>query len=92
MDMARRKVAQIEPLIGDLNQIASTLESDIAAEQNRTAICGPSHFAYSMYARATIVRRDNLKRTLTGLDDRLAVAKVTLAEALQHEQSRDQPA
>jgi hypothetical protein len=92
IDMARREVAQIEVLISDLDHIASTLESDIEAEQNRTANRDPSHFAYSMYARATIVRRDNLKRTLAELKDRLAVAKVTLAEALQDEQGPEQPA
>jgi hypothetical protein len=90
IDMARRDVTQIEALITDLDHIARTLESEIEAEQNRTAIHDPRHFAYSMYAKATIARRDNLKRTLAGLNDRLAVAKLTLAEALQDEQGSAQ--
>ena len=58
----------------------ATLENEIEAEQNRTGIRDPAHFAYSILAKATIVRRDNLKRTVSGLKDELAVTKVKLAE------------
>ena len=78
--MARRQVAQIEAMITDLDCMAATLENEIEAEENRTAIRDPAHVAYSILAKATIVRRDNLKRTVTGLKDQLAVAMVKLAE------------
>ena len=80
LDMVRRHVTQIEAMITDLDSMVTTLENEIEAEQNRTGIRDPAHFAYSILAKATIVRRDNLKRTVTGLKDQLAVATVKLAE------------
>jgi flagellar FliJ protein len=82
IDIARRQVAQIGVMIADLDCMVATLENDIEAEQNRTGIRDPAHFAYSILAKATIVRRDNLKRTVTGLKNQLAVATVNLAEVL----------
>ena len=80
IDMARRQVAQIEAMITDLDDIAATLDNEIEAEQNRTGIRDLAHVAYSILAKATIVRRDNLKRTVTDLKEELAVATVKLAE------------
>jgi flagellar FliJ protein len=81
IDMARRQVAQIESMITDFDSTLATLENEIEAEENRTGIRDPAHFAYSILAKATIVRRDNLKRTVTDLKDQLAMATVKFAEA-----------
>ena len=80
LDMVRRQVAQIEAMITDLDFTVTTLENEIEAEQNRTGIRDPAHFAYSILAKATIVRRDNLKRTVIGLKDDLSVATVKVTE------------
>jgi hypothetical protein len=74
IDMARRQVAQIEAMITDFDSTLATLENEIEAEENRTGIRDPAHFAYSILAKATIVRRDNLKRTVADLQDQLALA------------------
>jgi hypothetical protein len=87
--MARRQVAQIESAIADLDQTARALEHEIEIEHSRTGIRDPSHIAYSMYAKATIARRDNLKRTITELKGRLAVAKISLAEVSHDAQKRE---
>ena len=81
IDMGRRQVAQIEAMITDLDGMVATLENEIEAEQKRTGIRDPAHVAYSILAKATMLRRDNLKRTVTGLKDQLAAATVRLAEA-----------
>ena len=80
IDMARRQVAQIGAMITDLDRVVTILENEIDAEQKRTGIHDPAHVAYSILAKATIARRDNLKRTVTGLKNELAVATVRLAE------------
>jgi len=80
LDMVRRHVAQIEAMITDLDSMVTTLENEIEAEQNRTGIRDPAHFAYSILAKATIVRRDNLKRTVIGLKDDLNVATFKVTE------------
>jgi flagellar FliJ protein len=81
IDTVRRLVAQMEALIADLDRTANALESHIQAEQVRTGIHDPAHFAYSTYAKATIVRQDNLKQSISRLKYQLAAAKAGLAEA-----------
>jgi hypothetical protein len=83
IDIARRQVRQIEAMINDLDSVVATLESEIEAEENRVGIRDPRHIRYSTLATATIVRRDNLKRTVSGLKDELAVATIPLAEVSQ---------
>jgi flagellar FliJ protein len=89
-DMVQRQVAQIKAAIADLEQTASALEREIEIEQARTGIRDPGDIAYSMYAKATIVPRDNLKCSITDLKERLAVAKISLTELSHDAQKRKQ--
>jgi flagellar protein FliJ len=89
IDMVRRQVAQIEITIADLNSTAVELEHEIEIEEGRTGIRDHDHFAYSMYAKATIARRDKLKCTVTELKDRLAAAKVAFAAMLKDQQEQE---
>jgi hypothetical protein len=73
-----------------LEQTASALEREIEIEQARTGIRDPGDIAYSMYAKATIVPRDNLKCSITDLKERLAVAKISLTELSHDAQKRKQ--
>jgi hypothetical protein len=83
IDMARQQVTQIGAMIADLDSMANTLEGEIEAEESRTRIHDPAHFAYSTLARATIVRRDNLKRSIGKLNDERAVAERALGKLLE---------
>jgi hypothetical protein len=82
IDTARRQVDQIEAMIVDFDRMASALEGEICAEEDRTGIHDSDNFAYSTYAQATIARRDNLTRTVDRLNVMLNDAKATLAETL----------
>ena len=73
-------------MINDLDSVVATLESEIEAEENRVGIRDPRHIRYSALAKATIARRDNLKRTVSSLKDELAVATISLAEVPQNGQ------
>jgi len=86
IDNVRRQVSQIETMISDLERMATTLASDIQAEQDRTGVHSPSHFKYSTYAKAAIARRDNLNRSINGLREHLVAANRSLAEALEDTQ------
>jgi flagellar export protein FliJ len=77
----RRKVAQIEAMIADFQRMASDLEREIAAEQERAGIHDPTHFAYPTYAKAAIARRENLKRSIDELAAQLEEAKTALQES-----------
>ena len=82
-DEKRRRVAQIEGMIADFDRMTADLEREIDAEQSRAGIHDPTHFAYPTYAKAAIVRRDNLKRSADELKGQLEDARMALAEAFE---------
>ena len=83
VDEKRRRVAQIESMVADFDRMATDLEREITAEQDRAGIHDPSHFAYPTYAKAAITRRDNLKRSADELKGQLEDARMALAEAFE---------
>ena len=83
VDEKRRRVAQIESMVADFDRMAADLEREITAEQDRAGIHDPTHFAYPTYAKAAIVRRENLKRSADELKGQLEDARMALAEAFE---------
>jgi len=79
----RRKVAQIENMIAEFERMAGDLDREIAAEQERSGIHDPAHFAYPTYAKAALTRRDNLRRSAQELKVQLDDAKAALGEAFE---------
>ena len=55
----RRKVAEIEAMIGDFNHMALDLDRQIAIEQERAGVSDVNHYAYPTFAKAAIQRRDD---------------------------------
>ena len=78
VDEKRRKVTQIEAMIAEFERMATDLEREIKAEQERAGIHDPAHFAYPTYAKAAIPRRENLKRSADELKAQLDDAKDAL--------------
>jgi flagellar FliJ protein len=78
----RRRLAQIEAMIGEFARMATDLDREIALEEQRAGIADTSHFAYPTYARAARGRRDNLLRSSGELRDQLEEAKALLDEAV----------
>jgi flagellar export protein FliJ len=81
LDERRRRVAQIESMIGDFERMAGDLDREIKVEEDRSGIHDPSHFAYPTYAKAALARRENLKRSAEELRGQLEDAKTALGEA-----------
>jgi flagellar protein FliJ len=79
----RRRVVQIELMIGEFDRISADLEREIAVEEQRSGISDPSHFAYPTYAKASRQRRDNLRRSADELKLQLEDAKAELGEAFE---------
>jgi len=63
----RRKVADIEAMIGDFNHMAVDLDRQIAIEQERAGITDVNHYAYPTFAKAAIQRRNNLTASASDL-------------------------
>jgi len=86
-----RKVASIEATIHDFEHMASDLARQIAAEEERTGIKDPAHFAYSMFAKAAATRRTNLLNSVINLRSQLEAARREHEEAA-NELSKLEPA
>src|ERR1700693_863801 len=72
---AALKVASIEATILSFERVVLDLSEQIEAEEQRTRIADPAHFAYSTLAKAARVRRTNLVTTTGDLKAKLEVAK-----------------
>jgi flagellar protein FliJ len=83
VDEKRRKVTQVESMIAEFERIAAELDREIKAEQDRSGIHDPAHFAYPTYAKAAMQRRENLKRSVADLKLQLDDAKAALGEAFE---------
>jgi len=71
----------MERMIADFEGIAVDLDREILIEQERARIHDPAHFAYPTYAKAAILRRDNLRRSAKELQAQLAKVKEALSGA-----------
>lgn len=83
VDEKRRQVAQIETMVNDFERMAAELEQQIELEHQRTGISDSTHFAYSTFAKAAQVRRDNLTASANEMRGKLEPAQDGLAEAVE---------
>lgn len=73
-DEKARKVADIELMIREFEAIASDLDRQIQAEEERTGIKDPAHFSYSTFAKSASARRENLRSSAGELKLKLEAA------------------
>ena len=73
-DEKARKAADLEHTIRELEGVAADLDDQIQAEEDRTGIKDPQHFAYSTFAKSASVRRDNLRASVAALRVKLEAA------------------
>ena len=79
----RRKVAEIEAMIGEFNHMATDLDRQIAIEQERAGVSDVNHYAYPTFAKAALQRRNNLATSVSGLEAKLAAAREEFDEACE---------
>lgn len=83
-DEKARRVADLEQMIRDFEQVAADLERQIKGEEDRTGVRDTTHFAYSTFARSAAQRRENLLASANGLRSRLEAAIRERDEAAEH--------
>ncbi|GBE44439.1 MAG TPA: flagellar export protein FliJ [Rhizobiales bacterium] len=83
VDERRQTVADIETMMGELQQMVVDLERQIQVEQEKAGVDDINHFAYPTFAKAAIQRRDNLKNSVRDLEVKLEEARDQLAEAFE---------
>lgn len=69
-----RKVQGLEQMIRDFEVMASDLERQVQAEEDRTGVKDNGHFAYSTFAKAASQRRDKLRASIEDLRIKLGDA------------------
>ena len=90
-DEKARKVADLEHMIREFENMAADLDRQIKAEEDRTGIKDPAHFAYSTFAKSASQRRDNLRTSADGLKAKLEAAQRERDEALEQMSRADIP-
>jgi len=90
-DEKARKVADLEHMIREFENMASDLDRQIRAEEARTGIKDPAHFAYSTFAKSASLRRDNLRTSADGLKAKLEAAQKERDEAMEQVSRADTP-
>ncbi len=82
-DEKARKVADLEHMIREFENMAADLDRQIKAEEDRTGIKDAAHFAYSTFAKSASQRRDNLRTSVDGLKVKLETAQRERDDALE---------
>jgi hypothetical protein len=90
-DEKARKVADLEHMIREFENMASDLDRQIRAEEDRTGIKDPAHFAYSTFAKSASLRRDNLRTSADGLKAKLEATQKERDEAMEQVSRADTP-
>ena len=83
MEERARKVGDLEQMIREFENIASDLDRQIQAEEDRSGVKDPKHFAYSTFAKSAAQRRDNLLASIGELRVKLEATQADLDDAKQ---------
>ena len=83
VDEKRRQLSAIEIMVNDFKRMATDLDNQILAEQERSGISDITHFAYPTFAKAAMTRRDNLLQSAEDLSGQLEAAQDALGEAVE---------
>lgn len=87
----RRRGAQTRSMIADFERLAAELDREVRAEEDRTGVRDPRHFAYSTVAKAAALRRDNLVNSIAQLRIQLDTVSAALHAALERSRAANQP-
>ena len=77
----RRQLLQLDMMIAEFARMASELDLQIAAEEEKAGITDINPFAYPPFAKAARQRRDNLQNSQADLAQQRGAAESLLAEA-----------
>ena len=77
----RRQVAEIESMIAEFQRKQDELDQQVQIEEQRTGVCDPNHFNYSLTAKSIRSRRDNLIKSIADLRQQREEARERLEES-----------
>ena len=74
----KRRIPILKRLTADCDRLAADLDQEVRTEEDRVKIYDRANSAYSISARVTALRRDNLRHSGDELRAQLAKAKTEL--------------
>ena len=77
----RRQVEQLDLMLEDFSRMAAELDAQILNEEKKSGITDMNHFAYSTFAKAARLRRDNLQNSAKDLKVQINAARLSLEES-----------
>ncbi|MCA9259433.1 MAG: hypothetical protein KDA61_09550 [Planctomycetales bacterium] len=77
----RKRLLQLDMMIGEFDRMATELDAQITSEERKAGITDVNHFAYPTFAKAARQRRDNLKNSQSDLVAQRDAAREALQEA-----------
>jgi flagellar export protein FliJ len=83
VDEKRRKVAELELMLQEFRARERELEAQVLAEQKKAGISDVAHFAYPMFAKSVIRRRQNILTSIEDIDKQIEAAKEELSGAFR---------
>jgi len=83
VDEKRRKVAELELMMQEFRTRERELEAQVLAEQQKAGISDVAHFAYPMFAKSVIRRRQNILNSIEDIERQIEVAKDELGAAFR---------
>ncbi|PRX08146.1 flagellar export protein FliJ [Martelella mangrovi] len=76
----KRQLQQLQLMMDEFARMSDELMQQIAAEEKRSGISDPAHFAYSTFAKSARQRADNLAVSVADLRQQQNVAEAELAQ------------
>jgi flagellar export protein FliJ len=83
VDEKRRKLAELELMAQEFRARERELEAQVEAEQKKAGISDVAHFAYPMFAKSVIRRRQNILASIEDIERQLDSAKEELSDAFR---------
>lgn len=83
VDEKRRKLAELELMAQEFRARERELEAQVEAEQKKAGISDVAHFAYPMFAKSVIRRRQNILTSIEDIERQLDAAKEELSDAFR---------
>lgn len=81
VDERRRQVADLEMMLEEFHRRERELDQQVQVEQDKAGITDVGHFAYPMFAKSMLARRENILHSIDEISKQLSVAKEGLADS-----------
>lgn len=81
VDERRRQVTDLEGMLEEFHRRESDLDRQVQREQDKAGITDIGHFAYPMFAKSMLQRRENILQSIDEISKQLDVAKEVLADS-----------